>query len=361
MIIFLLTIITLTIIPDAIIWNYISPPSNIGWKMLLCVPSLITWMSWFGFKANILSHDIGLRLFFGSLLLLSFPKLVFVVTAIPFGSLAGWMASIIVLMVIVYGFTYGWLRLSVKNETFEFIDLPPSFDGYKILQITDFHIGSFERHPKFIRKLVRIANEHKADLIVFTGDLINTKCKEAEPFVSILSNLDAPDGILSILGNHDYFDKQKVMETERNMGWEVLIDETHVIERAADRICIIGAKLTSAPPFKSRGNLKKALETVSEGEFKILLTHDPSHWRMEVVDKTDIRLTLSGHTHAGQIKIGRLSLARMIYREWGGKYSKGSQTLYVSYGLCGTIPFRMGAWPEINVLTLRKAKGQNCT
>ena len=166
MIFFLLTITALTIIPDAIIWNYISPPGNTGWKMLLCIPSLITWMSWFGFKANILSHDIGLRLFFGSLLLLSFPKLVFVVTAIPFGSLAGWMASIIVLMVIVYGFTYGWLRLSVKNETFEFPDLPPSFDGYKILQITDFHIGSFERHPKFIRQLVRIANEQKADLFM---------------------------------------------------------------------------------------------------------------------------------------------------------------------------------------------------
>ena len=357
MIVFLLIIITLTIIPDAIIWNYMFPPGNIGWKMLLCTPSLITWMSWFGFKTNILSHDFGLRLFFGSLLLLSFPKLVFVAAAIPFGSLAGWMAAIIVLIVIIYGFTVGWLRLSVKNETFELPDLPPSFDGYKILQITDFHVGSFEHHPKFISKLVRTANEQKADLIVFTGDLINTKGKEIEPFANILSKLDAPDGVISILGNHDYHDKQKVIETERNLKWKVLLDESHVIEKSADRINIIGVELISAPPFTSRGNLKKAMRTVPEGDFKILLTHDPSHWRMEVVGNTDIPLTLSGHTHAGQIKIGRLSLARMIYREWGGKYSEGCQTLYVSFGLCGTIPFRMGAWPEINLLTLKKAKG----
>ena len=140
------------------------------------------------------------------------------------------------------------------------------------------------------------------------------------------------------------------------MGWDLLLNDHVKIRRGQQSIFVIGVEQTGKPPFETIGKLNKALAYVPDDSFKILLTHDPSHWRMEVLDTTDIQLTLSGHTHGGQLKTGCLSPTRLLYREWSGIYTQQGKTIHVSNGLGGRITFRLGAWPEINLLKLRTNK-----
>ena len=277
----------------------------------------------------------------------------------------------------VYGFFFGWRRIVVKNATCESALLPKSFDGYRILQLSDLHIGTFRGNPGFIRKLVKVVNEQNADLIVFTGDLVNIRADEVRPFMADLSTMKQRDGVLSIMGNHDYCEygqdhseryekrNQNILHyLEAKMGWRML-DNEHVTigrlrqtggENISESIAVIGVENISKPPFPDYGDLEKAIGDLPAGMFKVLLSHDPSHWRRGVLNKTDIALTLSGHTHAGQLKIGRFSPSKWAYNEWGGKYVEGDSMLYVSTGIGGTVPFRFGAWPEINVITLKCKK-----
>lgn len=356
MLIFLLIILLATIVPDIIICNWIFPSLCLAWKLLLFLPTFVVFASMWATLTGRWGHNMSIRLFFGSLLLLAFPKLVFALVALPFGWVAGLIVAVWVLLVFAYGFTHGWLRLTTRHETLEFTDLPEAFDGYRILQLSDLHIGTFEHHAEFVKRMVETANRQKADLIVFTGDLINISGNETKPFVEILSRLKAKNSVLSILGNHDYADVQDVVADEKHMGWRLLVNEHVNIQRGNQTIYVIGVEQTGRPPFAAMGHLKEAISGVPSETFKILLTHDPSHWRLEVLDQTNIQLTLSGHTHAAQLKIGRLSPARWMYREWGGRYEHGGRMLYVSLGLGGTMPFRLGAWPEINLITLKKKK-----
>ncbi len=352
----ILLILLVTVIPDIIIWNCIVTPIWTEWKWMLCLPTAIIFVL---MAAGLTTHKPRgpmVRLFLGAMLFLAIPKLVFAVIAWPFGWIVGLTAAAIVFLLFAYASTYGWLRLVVKEETFEFPDLPDAFDGYRILQISDLHIGSFARHSEFIQKMVSTANSLNADLIVFTGDLINVKESEVRPFVKQLSQLKAKDGVLSIMGNHDYYDGNKIVNTEKEMGWKLLLNDHVDVRRQGQIISVIGVEQTGRPPFEARGKLRKAIADVQDGAFKILLTHDPSHWRMEVLDTTDIQLTLSGHTHGGQLKMGRLSPARLLYREWSGIYRQQGRAIYVSNGLGGRLPFRLGAWPEINMLTLKGNK-----
>ena len=140
----------------------------------------------------------------------------------------------------------------------------------------------------------------------------------------------------------------------RNVGWTLLLDEHRILQRGNDRIAIAGVENIGRPPFPVRGDLEKAVRGLEPDTFTILLSHDPNHWRAEVVGRKDIALTLAGHTHGAQVRIGPLSLARFAFKEWGGLYHKGAQWLYVSLGLGGSFPFRLGAWPEMTVIELRK-------
>ena len=345
-------VILVTVISDIIIWNGVFPELDLTWKWMVCLPTAIILCL---MVAVISGHggNRSLQLFIGSLLFLAVPKLVFSVFAWPFGWVCGLIVSAIVIILFTYATTYGWLKLTVKKEDLVFPDLPDAFDGYRILQISDFHIGTFANHPEFIEKMVTTANSLNADLIVFTGDLINTSVSEIKPFTKMLSQLKAKDGKLSIMGNHDYMDTQNVVRAEKEMGWNLLMDSHTEMHKGQHTIYVIGVEHTGKPPFESRGNLKQALAGVPNDAFKILLTHDPSHWRMEVLDTTDIQLSLSGHTHGGQLKIGWFSPAGLICREFAGIYTQQGRMLYVSMGVGGRIPFRLGAWPEINLLTLR--------
>ena len=190
------------------------------------------------------------------------------------------------------------------------------------------------------------------------------------PYMQTLSKLEARDGIYSILGNHDYgeygndhsYEYRKrtltqLIRQQEQMGWKVLRDESIEIFRNNEHIYLIGVENISLPPFPRKGNLDKALQGIVEKEegkntFKILLSHDPNHWKMEVLRKTSIQLTLSGHTHGAQLRFGKITPARFAFRYWGGKFVENRQMLYVSLGLGGAFQFRLGAWPELTQITL---------
>ncbi|MBE6268011.1 MAG: metallophosphoesterase [Bacteroidales bacterium] len=248
--------------------------------------------------------------------------------------------------------------------------VPASFDGYRIVQISDIHLRSYENRRKRLQKTVDEINALNPDVILSTGDLVSLNSSELDFSEDILRKLEANDGVYSILGNHDYShynrdwseeqrreDVASLIRRQRGMGWHLLLNENRQIIRGSDTISIIGVENTSAKNrFRSSGNLPKAIEG-SKGSYKILLTHDPSHWRAEVLDHPDIDLTLSGHTHGMQSSLFGWSIISLLYDEYKGLYKEGEQLLYVNIGLGETMfPFRIGAPPEITLFTLRSTR-----
>lgn len=293
---------------------------------------------------------------------------------------AGWLSSIGLLCGIgIFGAMW-WgalinrFSIDVKKVDVTIKNLPAAFDGYTIAQFSDLHTGTFGNDTTFVAKLVNRINSLKPDLIVFTGDIVNRNSNELKPFVPVLSKLKAPDGVISILGNHDYGDytnwpsegsKKQNMELlyrlQKQMGWDLLRNESRDIFRANDSILIIGVENIGDPPFHVYGSLKKACPDTSTPQTKILLSHNPSHWRDSIADNKqhNIDLTLAGHTHAMQIEIAGLSPAVFRYPTWGGMYNDRttSNRLYVNIG-SGTVglPMRIGATPEITLFTLHSAR-----
>ncbi len=267
-----------------------------------------------------------------------------------------------------YGLVWGWRHLVVRQQTITVPDLPRAFDGFRIVQVSDLHLEMFEGQEAFMRSLVDSVNAARPDLIVFTGDLVSRQSRELLPFMDILSQMKAPCGVKSILGNHDYsiygpfhgspnaieHDFGLLKDYQRQMGWDLLLNEHRFINRGSSQIAVIGVENEGKSGKVRRADLPRAIEGVPDSCFKLLLTHDPWHWRHEVTSTTNIQLTLSGHTHAAHFRIGDVSPSRLVYSEWRGLYRKGSQQLFISSGIGGMLAFRLGAWPEINVLTLRR-------
>lgn len=264
--------------------------------------------------------------------------------------------------------------------------LPAGFDGYRIAQISDLHVGTWGEDTSFIRQLVDSVNAQHPDVIFFTGDLVNRQTGEAAPFLRTLAGLRAPDGVYSILGNHDYGDYvdwpsesdkrenlQLLKNWQRQIGWHMLNNARTQLIHNSDTIQLIGVENWGEPPFHQYGHLidayplsKDSLYNLNDSRYKILLTHNPEHWRREVTDISNIDLSLAGHTHAMQtiFRIGpwQWSPASLRYEQWGGLYSKENKNgekldIYVNIG-AGEVgmPFRIGATPEITIITLRKAQ-----
>lgn len=355
----------LAFLPDFWLWH-------IGvseWPLLLAilwwVPSLLLVLAEVGLQMGFF-HKLSVRVLFTTILFSAFPKVVFILfdaflpwffALIPALGVMGWFA---------FGFIEGWKRLELKHITFTSPDLPPYFDGYRLVQITDFHLGSFPPGNDFVQKVVDATNNEEPDMILFTGDLVNNQASEVELYLDTLGQLHASDGIYSIWGNHDYCEygnnhsigalkrnRRMLYGYQESLGWHQLMNEHHVVSHGMASIAVIGVENPGQPPFTNRSNLKKAMKGLNPDMFKILLSHDPHHWRREVVGKK-IQLTLAGHTHAGQLKIGKWTPARMAFKEWGGAYRIGEQMLYVSSGIGGSFPFRLGAWPELTVITLKR-------
>jgi predicted MPP superfamily phosphohydrolase len=273
---------------------------------------------------------------------------------------------------ILYGITKGKYNFKVLKYTLEFDDLPAAFDGYQVTQISDIHSGSFDNKEK-INYAVNLVNEQASDVIMFTGDMVNSKSKEMRPWKSTFSKLKAKDGIFSILGNHDYGDYtrwpsdeakaenfQELLDIQQEMGFDLLRNESRFIEKDGARLAIIGVE-NWGKGFKQKGDLTLASSKVDPNDFKILLSHDPSHWQYEVVkDPNHYHLTLSGHTHGMQFGIEipgliKWSPIKWRYKYWAGIYEKAGQYINVNRGF-GFLAFpgRVGIWPEISVITLKK-------
>jgi uncharacterized protein len=273
----------------------------------------------------------------------------------------------------IYGFVFVKTDYKIQKIDITFNDLPESFDGFTMVQISDLHLGSYTDNKTFA-KAAEIIKDLKPDVLFLTGDLINVSYKELEPYITYFRSIKPPFGKFSILGNHDigdYFslkhpDNQewltsKLIETEKQAGFRLLIDTTCYIHKGNDSIAIIGVNNCGTFPFKQSGDLKKAMKNTKDNDFKILLSHDPDHWQKAVVQKTNIDLTLSGHTHAMQLAFIcgniRLSPAALKYKNWYGLYNQGLQYLYVNPGL-GFSGFsgRIGIRPEITMITLHCSK-----
>ncbi len=281
---------------------------------------------------------------------------------------AGGGFSVLLFLAMAYGMTLGYRHIVVKHYTYADARVPKAFDGYRIVQLSDLHLGTLHGHEDVLHEIVAKVNDCDADLVVFTGDLVNYHAAELDEFRDILSGLKARDGVISVMGNHDYAqyfrwptpadsiaDICRLQEAQRAMGWHLLLNENRIVKRGNDSIAIVGVENDGKPPFPSLSDMKKARSGLDDSCFQILLSHDPTHWRREVLPETDIPLTLSGHTHGMQFMLFGLSPSSWFYDEWGGAYNEDRQTLYVSLGTGQVmIPFRFGAWPEINLIELRK-------
>ena len=329
------------------------------------------------------------------------PKLVFVLVSliggIPrlfgkktfrLGLYAGLPLAAVVFLLMWWGAFGGRQAIEVNRVDISSARLPESFDGYRIAQFSDAHVGTWGRDTLFVSRLVDSINSLKPDLIVFTGDIVNRRTSEITPFIPVLSRLKAKDGVLSILGNHDYGDyyswekpefrdenNRLLAEIQTNMGWKLLNNETRFVKAGGDSIAVIGVENWGEPPFPTYGKLGDAYSYspdsalhLNDSRFKVLLSHNPEHWRQEVSKKTNVDLTLSGHTHAMQVMLRagdrRWSPARYKYEQWGGLYEavneKGEPVrIYVNIG-CGEVgmPYRVGAPSEITLITLRRPSGK---
>lgn len=288
-------------------------------------------------------------------------KLALMAAAVPFGSL-------------IYGavnnaYNYRFRKVAVLSP-----NLPKSFDGFTIVQLSDIHAGSFARtHP--IENAIHQINALQADLVVFTGDLVNNIADEMDDYKKIFARLNARYGVMSVTGNHDYGDYipwnseeekkanfAKLIRTHREMGWDILMNEHRVIEKNGEKIAVLGIENWGAKMhFPKYGKLDVAYSNMAAVPFKVLLSHDPSHWDAQVRPKyPDIDLTLSGHTHGFQFgiesKFLKWSPAQWAYKQWAGLYKEGAQYLYVNrgFGFLG-YPGRIGILPEITVIELKRA------
>lgn len=267
-----------------------------------------------------------------------------------------------------YGYFVGFEQLEIREIEYACSDLPEAFDGYRIVHFSDAHIGTYTGSRQWLlQRAVDTINALRPDIVLFTGDLQNIYPDELDVQVPILSQLKAHDGVMSVLGNHDYAvyqdcdesQKQRnnkhTIQSERKMGWTLLLNENRIIRRDSDSIVVAGmenwGKMKRMP---RRGDVKKSLTGISDSAFVVMMQHDPTCWREKILPECKAQLTLSGHTHGGQVSLLGLSPASLSYDEWGGVYEQDGRTLIVSTGLGALIPFRLGMPGEIVVITLRK-------
>lgn len=264
--------------------------------------------------------------------------------------------------------------LEVREVELEFDRLPEAFDGYRIVQWSDAHLGTYNGRTAIVEKQIDAINALHPDMICFTGDLVSRETNEALPYRDLLAALHAPDGVFSVLGNHDYdnyvawddeqaklADRKALCDLQEAAGWRLLNDDYALIKRGEEQMVLIGTENFGDRVGEKRGNLVRAYSGLNDRNFKILLQHNPYAWRANTLTNSNIDLMLSGHTHAWQfmIKLGnwRWSPASIHYPEWGGVYNEGDRWLYVNIGT-GMVgpPMRIGATPEITLITLKKKK-----
>ena len=334
---------------------------------------------------NPIRKQLLISSFYGLTVLSFIPKLIFVIiisilyftnyifsvtesmVIIP---LVGLLSGFLPFFVIIYSIFKAAYRFKVYHHTISFKNLPQHFNGLKIVHISDIHLGSFNYRYHVLDEAVKKINHLQADYIFLTGDLVNNFNWELRGWENVFKQLKAKKKKVAVLGNHDYGDYSKwdslndkkenfeaIKKFINDINFTLLLNEALIVEENQEKIAVIGVENWGKPPFKKYGNLKKAMTQVSDIPFKILLSHDPSHWTEEVIDKTNIALTLSGHTHgmqAGfQYKNLQWSPIKFKYKHWAGLYKHLQQYLYVNRGLGWLgFPGRIGMRPEITLIKL---------
>lgn len=303
---------------------------------------------------------------------------------INYGAPVGLFIGVFIFISMWWGVIFTRNDIEVKDVSIESEKIPSDFNGFRIALFSDLHTGTWGNDTSFVSKMVEEINDLNPDMIIFSGDIVNRSTQELQPFRNVLSRLHAKEGVYAVRGNHDYGDYMDWDSEDdhkannillgdwlRAMNWDVLDNEHRYIVRGTDSIAIIGVENWGDPPFKQYGNLKKAYpeedgKSLHDEKYKILVSHNPAHWDMEVRKESNIDLTVSGHTHAMQIMADfgnwRWSPAKWRYEHWGGLYtdsvsSKYPMQLYVNIGSGEVgIPSRIGATPEITLFTLRSLK-----
>lgn len=282
-------------------------------------------------------------------------------------NLLGVLSIPVVWFVLFWGSFVGFNKLEINRQVYASPDLPKAFDGYRIVQFSDAHVGSYMKHNSWLlQRAIDSINAQKPDLIVFTGDLQNIQPSELYPHMDVLSSLKAKDGIFSILGNHDYAEYvgcdeamkvancRETVSLERQMGWTVLLNEHRMIEHEGQHIVVAGMENDgNGKKFPRKGDISKTLEEVSDSDFILMLEHDPYSWRHRILPESHAQLTLSGHTHGMQFNILGWCPLSLTGQDYNGWYQEGKQSLFVTAGLGGLIPFRFGATGEVVVITLK--------
>lgn len=379
--------ITLIFLSFAAILFYLPHQWHDWFRLLLSILAIVELSKMFGSIFMVL-EDIRriFRFYLSHLYLIKNTSHTSLIPRSQFMSYLGALFTVIPFAGFIYGIFRGAYNFKIHHVQLSFPELPKAFHGLKIVQLSDLHLGSFFS-TKPVEKIVDLVMNEKPDMIFFTGDLVNNVHQEALPYTAILSQLKAPLGVYSILGNHDYGDyihwnsieeKAKnlraLIQLQKEMGWNVLLNEHKIIQKNDESIAIIGVENWGGNlHFPRYGDLRKARKGVEQIPFKILLSHDPSHWDIEVKEQhPDIQLTLSGHTHGFQFGVEyhtiKWSPVKWVYKQWAGLYQKqnkemyasrqqlkhtNAQYLYVNRGV-GFIgyPGRLGIWPEITVIQL---------
>lgn len=375
-------ILLVTLLPDIYMYRrYVKRRlGNVWARMAWWLPTLLIMVSTIGVSLtrDFAPHNLTLfntYLFITALVVL--PKLTFVLCSLAgrlarrvlklqrnWGNYVGLVFVLAELYILFHGTMVGTDRLNVRQVTIEFDDLPKAFDGYRIAQFTDAHLGSMK--DELMLRAVTAIDDMRPDLIVFTGDIQNMRPEELPRFTQTLKRLKAKDGVMSVLGNHDYShyvnvspeealrNERMTRDFETSVGWQLLLNDNRIVRRGSDSIVIAGGENDGRPPFPAKADLKKTLRGIHAKSFVVMLQHDPSAWRRHILPETNAQLTLSGHTHGGQISLFGLRPTELVGKEDDGLYVEGKRKLFVSTGLGGFIPFRFYMNPEVVEITLKR-------
>ena len=375
-------ILLVTLLPDIYMYRrYVKRRlGNVWARIAWWLPTLLIMVSTIGVSLtrDFAPHNLTLfntYLFITALVVL--PKFTFVLCSLAgrlarrvlklhrnWGNYAGLVLVLAELYILFHGTMVGTDRLNVRQVTIEFDDLPKAFDGYRIAQFTDVHLGSMK--DELMLRAVTAIDDMRPDLIVFTGDIQNMGPDELPRFAQTLKRLKAKDGVMSVLGNHDYShyvnvppeealrNERMTRDFETSVGWQLLLNDNRIVRRGSDSIVIAGGENDGRPPFPAKADLKKAMRGIDAKSFVVMLQHDPSAWRRHILPQTNAQLTLSGHTHGGQISLFGLRPTELVGKEDDGLYAEGKCKLFVSTGLGGFVPFRFYMNPEVVEITLKR-------
>lgn len=375
-------ILLVTLLPDIYMYRrYVKRRlGNVWARMAWWLPTLLITVSTIGVSLtrDFAPHNLTLfntYLFITALVVL--PKLTFVLCSLAgrlarrvlkfrrnWGNYVGLVLVLAELYILFHGTMVGTDRLNVRQVTIESDDLPEAFDGYRIAQFTDAHLGSMK--DELMLRAVTAIDDMRPDLIVFTGDIQNMRPEELPRFAQTLKRLKAKDGVMSVLGNHDYShyvnvspeealrNERMTRDFETSVGWQLLLNDNRIVRRGSDSIVIAGGENDGRPPFPAKADLKKTMRGINAKSFVVMLQHDPSAWRRHILPETNAQLTLSGHTHGGQISLFGLRPTELVGKEDDGLYVEGKRKLFVSTGLGGFIPFRFYMNPEVVEITLKR-------